>query len=63
MGNRAALQKGLIKAMETTAQGIEPVTLSEVLALDTWNEARSSDQLQGFISRRHEAVADLDDEE
>ncbi len=49
--------------METTAQGIEPVTLSEVLALDTWNEARSSDQLQGFISRRHEAVADLDDEE
>lgn len=49
--------------METTTEGIEPVTLSEVLALDTWNEVRSSEQLQGFISRRHEAVAGLDDEE
>lgn len=49
--------------METTAQGIEPVTLSEVLALDTWNEVRSSEQLQGFISRRHEALSGLDEEE
>ena len=48
--------------MEITAKGIEPVTLSEVLALDTWNEERSSEQLQGFISRRHEAVSDLEEE-
>lgn len=49
--------------METTTDGIEPVTLSEVLALDTWNEARSSDQLQNFISRRHQEVGTLDIEE
>ncbi len=49
--------------METTTDGIEPVTLSEVLALDTWNEARTSDQLQNFISRRHQEVGILDIEE
>lgn len=49
--------------METTTDGIEPVTLSEVLALDTWNQARTSDQLQSFISRRHQEVGTLDTEE
>ncbi len=49
--------------METTTSGIEPVTLSEVLALDTWNEERSSDQLQSFITRRHAAAGGLDEEE
>lgn len=49
--------------METTTSGIEPVTLSEVLALDTWNEERSSDQLQNFITRRHAAAGSLDEEE
>ena len=51
------------KIMETTTSGIEPVTLSEVLALDTWNEERSSDQLQSFITRRHAAAGGLDEEE
>lgn len=49
--------------METTPDGIEPVTLSEVLALDTWNQARSTDQLQSFITRRHQEVGILDIEE
>lgn len=49
--------------MEAKADGIEQVTLSEVLALDTWNEARTSDQLQNFISRRHGIVGVLDEEE
>ena len=41
--------------METSLDGIEKVTLSEILALDTWNEARTSEQLQSFIDRRHAA--------
>lgn len=49
--------------MEQSVQGIEPVTLSEVLALDTWNEERTSEQLQDFITRRHQAVGSLDEEE
>ena len=46
----------------TQGSGIENVTLSEILALDTWNEARSSEQLQDFIARRHEAIEGLDEE-
>lgn len=49
--------------METTSNGIEAVTLSEVLALDTWNQARTSDELQSFITRRHQEVGTLDIEE
>ncbi len=40
--------------------GIEKVTLTEVLGLDTWNEERSSDQLQDFIDRRHAALDNFD---
>jgi hypothetical protein len=46
----------------TQGSGIENVTLSEILALDTWNEARSSEQLQSFIARRHEAIEGQDEE-
>ncbi|MEK7621017.1 MAG: hypothetical protein AAB395_01550 [Patescibacteria group bacterium] len=49
--------------MEAKTDGIEQVTLSEVLALDSWNEARTSDQLQNFISRRHSVIGVLDEEE
>jgi hypothetical protein len=61
--NQINKTKRLTNKMETTTDGIEPVTLSEVLALDTWNEARTSDQLQNFISRRHQEVGTLDIEE
>lgn len=43
--------------------GIEAVTMSEILGLDTWNQARSSDQLKSFIDRRHEALEDIEIEE
>lgn len=46
--------------MEPPTNSIEPVTLTEILGLDTWNEARSSEQLQNFIDRRH-AVHGCDD--
>lgn len=61
--NQLNKQKGLKNKMESKTDGIEQVTLSEVLALDTWNESRTSDQLQNFISRRHGIVGVLDEEE
>lgn len=42
--------------MDMPSSGIEKVTLSEILALDSWNEERSSEQLQSFIQRRHDAM-------
>ncbi len=30
--------------------GIESVTISDLLSLDTWNRPRSSEELKGFIS-------------
>ena len=48
----------------TQGQGaIEAVTMSEILGLDTWNQPRSSEQLQSFIDRRHEALGEVDIEE
>lgn len=49
--------------METTQGSIEAVTMTEILGLDTWNHERSSDQLQSFITRRHEAIQNLSDDE
>jgi hypothetical protein len=48
------------------AQGqgaIEAVTMSEILGLDTWNQTRSSEQLQSFIERRHAVIGEVDLEE
>ncbi len=48
----------------TPAQGsIEAVTMSEILGLDTWNQSRSTEQLQSFIERRHAAIGEVDLEE
>jgi hypothetical protein len=52
--------------MEESYNGVEPVTMSEVLGLDTWNQPRTSEDLQSFINRKHEeitATADLEDED
>lgn len=35
---------------------IEPVTLSEVLSLATWDRPRSNEELRDFISRREATV-------
>lgn len=35
---------------------IEPVTMTEVLALTSWDRPRSSDELRGFISQREAAL-------
>ena len=38
--------------MESTKATIEPVTLSEVLQLATWDRPRTNDELRDFISQR-----------
>jgi hypothetical protein len=38
--------------METTQATIEPVTMSEVLQLATWDRPRTNDELRDFVSRR-----------
>lgn len=43
--------------MESTTQGnIEPVTISEVLALTTWDRPRTNEELRDFISQRESAI-------
>lgn len=42
---------------------VESVTMSDILQLtSTWDRPRSSEELQGFISRREEALSDEIDE-
>lgn len=48
--------------METTQSNIEPVTMSDVLALASWERERSSDELLSFISRREAVVSSLVEE-
>jgi hypothetical protein len=38
--------------MELTQSIIEPVTMSEVLELATWDKPRSTEDLRDFISKR-----------
>ncbi len=51
--------------MEETYNGVESVTLSEILGLDSWNQPRTSEDLQSFINRKHQELAtvDVEDEE
>ena len=42
--------------MEQTISQIEPVTMSEVLQLASWDRPRSNDELRNFISTREAIV-------
>ena len=44
--------------MDITTSQIEPVTLSEVLAIASWDRPRSNQELRKFISRREAIIAD-----
>jgi len=44
--------KGQQTNMDSTSSQIEPVTLSEVLELASWDRPRSNDELRNFISTR-----------
>ncbi len=38
--------------MESTQATIEPVTMSEVLSLATWDRPRTNEELRDFVSNR-----------
>lgn len=42
--------------MESTQSTIEPVTMSEVLELATWDRARTNEDLHDFISKRSSLI-------
>ncbi len=45
--------------MELTQDiAVEPVSKSEILALNTWDTPRTSEQLLGFIARREAKLPD-----
>ena len=44
--------------MESTKASIEPVTISDVLQLATWDRPRTNEELRDFISPR-EAIIGL----
>jgi hypothetical protein len=43
--------------METEISNVEPVTMSEVLELASWDRPRTNEELQNFISRREAAIS------
>jgi hypothetical protein len=44
--------------MDMHPADIEPVTMSDILELATWNRPRSSEELQSFIRTHHAALPD-----
>lgn len=42
--------------MDQTISQVEPVTISEVLALASWERPRSSEELQSFLAQRRAAI-------
>ena len=44
--------------MDMESADIEPVTISDILDLATWNRPRSHEELQAFISSHHAALPD-----
>ena len=43
--------------MDSTQGTIEPVTMSEVLELATWDRPRTNEELRDFISGRESALS------
>ena len=43
--------------MESTSSNVEPVTMSEVLELATWDRPRSNEELRNFISQRESIIS------
>jgi hypothetical protein len=45
------------KTMDSNPSPIEPVTMTEMLELASWQRERSSDELLSFISQREAATS------
>lgn len=43
--------------MDSSTSQVEPVTMSEVLQLATWDRPRSNEELRNFISTREAIIA------
>jgi len=43
--------------MDTTSSQIEPVSMSEVLQLASWDRPRSNQELHNFISTREAVIS------
>ena len=41
-------------------QGVENVTLTEILGLASWERERSDEELRNFIEKRHSALQDVE---
>lgn len=46
--------------MDEHTADIEPVTLSDILDLATWNRPRTHEELQDFINSHHELLTEVD---
>ena len=46
--------------MDMQAAGVEPVNLSDILSLATWDRERSSEELQSFVNTRHANLSHID---
>jgi len=44
--------------MDMQAADIEPVTVSDILDLATWNRQRTSEELRSFINSHHDRLPD-----
>lgn len=44
--------------METQENTVEPVTISDILELATWNRQRTNEELRAFVTRRQTALLD-----
>ncbi len=44
--------------MELQPADIEPVTMTDVLGLATWNRPRTTEELQNFIETHHNQLPD-----
>ncbi len=44
---------------DTTTSPVEPVTISELLGIASWDRPRTNDELQNFRSRHEAALGDL----
>lgn len=47
--------------MEMQHADVEPVTVSDILGLDTWNRPRTNEELRSFITSRHNSLPDSDE--
>ena len=46
--------------MDAYSGNTEPVTISDLLEIASWDRPRSNDELSGFVNRREQELGNLD---